>query len=164
VYCVDVTCVDSNRTMYRGQNLRGTSVSIDVFCISNLFYTNPNFQTKWWKSGAPYTRERVTLYVSVSVSRSTSLSRDIATRQLRLTHITAPHPPPRPPPRPPPPSRSSPRTSAPPSPGTASSPATAPTPRGLHPFAFQLNISAFCGIGGASRGCLGGCSGADDRV
>jgi hypothetical protein len=27
--------------------------------------------------------------------------------------------------------------------------------RGLHSSAFRLNVSAFCGIGGASRGCLG---------
>jgi len=27
--------------------------------------------------------------------------------------------------------------------------------RGLHSFTFQLNVSAFCGIGGAFRGCLG---------
>jgi len=27
--------------------------------------------------------------------------------------------------------------------------------RGLHSFTFQLNVSAFCGNGGASRGCLG---------
>ena len=25
--------------------------------------------------------------------------------------------------------------------------------RGLHSFTFQLNVSAFCGIGGACRGC-----------
>ena len=28
--------------------------------------------------------------------------------------------------------------------------------RGLHSPTFQLNLSALCGIGGASRGCLGG--------
>ena len=28
--------------------------------------------------------------------------------------------------------------------------------RGLHSFTFQLNVSASCGIGGASGGCLGG--------
>ena len=28
--------------------------------------------------------------------------------------------------------------------------------RGLHSFTFQLNVSAFCGTGGAFRGCLGG--------
>ena len=28
--------------------------------------------------------------------------------------------------------------------------------RGLHSSIFRLNISAFCGIGGAFRGCLGG--------
>ena len=28
--------------------------------------------------------------------------------------------------------------------------------RGLHSFTFELNVSAFCGIGGASKGCLGG--------
>ena len=28
--------------------------------------------------------------------------------------------------------------------------------RGLHSFTFKLNVSAFCGIGGAFRGCLGG--------
>ena len=28
--------------------------------------------------------------------------------------------------------------------------------RGLHPFIFLLNVSAFCGIGGAFRGCLEG--------
>ena len=28
--------------------------------------------------------------------------------------------------------------------------------RGLHSFTFQLNVSAFCGIGGACRVCLGG--------
>ena len=33
---------------------------------------------------------------------------------------------------------------------------TVPVPRGLHSSTFQLNISAFCGIGGALRGCLGG--------
>ena len=27
--------------------------------------------------------------------------------------------------------------------------------RGLHSFTFQLNVSAFCGIGGALRVCLG---------
>jgi hypothetical protein len=30
-----------------------------------------------------------------------------------------------------------------------------PTTRGLHSFTFQLNVSAFYGIGGASRDCLG---------
>ena len=29
------------------------------------------------------------------------------------------------------------------------------TGRGLHSSTFQLNLSAFCGIGGAFRGCLG---------
>jgi hypothetical protein len=29
--------------------------------------------------------------------------------------------------------------------------------RGLHSSTFRLNASAFCGIGGASRGYLGGC-------
>jgi len=28
--------------------------------------------------------------------------------------------------------------------------------RGLHSSTFRLNISVFCGIGGAFRGCLGG--------
>jgi hypothetical protein len=28
--------------------------------------------------------------------------------------------------------------------------------RGLHSFTFRLNVSNFCGIGGALRGCLGG--------
>jgi len=28
--------------------------------------------------------------------------------------------------------------------------------RGSHSFTFQLNVSAFCEIGGAFRGCLGG--------
>jgi len=28
--------------------------------------------------------------------------------------------------------------------------------RGLRSFTFRLNLSAFCGIGGALRGCLGG--------
>jgi hypothetical protein len=28
--------------------------------------------------------------------------------------------------------------------------------RGLHPSTFRLNVSAFCGIGGAFRGYLGG--------
>ena len=28
--------------------------------------------------------------------------------------------------------------------------------RGLHSSTFQLNLSAFCGIGGTFRGCLGG--------
>jgi hypothetical protein len=28
--------------------------------------------------------------------------------------------------------------------------------RGLHSSTFWLNLSAFCGIGGAFRGCLGG--------
>jgi hypothetical protein len=28
--------------------------------------------------------------------------------------------------------------------------------RGLHSFTFHLNVSAFCGIGGAFRVCLGG--------
>jgi len=27
---------------------------------------------------------------------------------------------------------------------------------GLHSSTFRLNVSAFCGIGGALRGCLGG--------
>ena len=27
--------------------------------------------------------------------------------------------------------------------------------RGLHSFTFRLNVSAFCGIGGVSMGCLG---------
>ena len=31
--------------------------------------------------------------------------------------------------------------------------------RGLHSFTFQLNVSAFCGIGGAFRGSFRGCSG-----
>jgi len=30
-----------------------------------------------------------------------------------------------------------------------------PSGRGLHSFCFQLNISAFCGIGGVFRDCLG---------
>jgi len=34
-----------------------------------------------------------------------------------------------------------------------------PAARGLHSFTFQLNVSAFCGIGGVLRGCLGGVSG-----
>jgi len=29
------------------------------------------------------------------------------------------------------------------------------TGRGLHSSTFQLNVSAFCGIGGAFRGCIG---------
>ena len=33
--------------------------------------------------------------------------------------------------------------------------ARAPTLRGLHSFTFQLNISAFCGIGGVFIGCFG---------
>jgi hypothetical protein len=28
--------------------------------------------------------------------------------------------------------------------------------RGLHTFTFQLNVSTFCEIGGALRGCSGG--------
>ena len=28
--------------------------------------------------------------------------------------------------------------------------------KGLHSSTFRLNVSAFCGIGGAFRGCLGG--------
>jgi len=28
--------------------------------------------------------------------------------------------------------------------------------RGLHSSTFQLNLSAYCGIGGACKGCLGG--------
>ena len=31
-----------------------------------------------------------------------------------------------------------------------------PRSRGLHSSTFRLNVSAFCGIGVASRGCLGG--------
>jgi hypothetical protein len=31
-----------------------------------------------------------------------------------------------------------------------------PSGRGLHLFTFQLNLNAFCGTGGACRGCLGG--------
>ena len=31
--------------------------------------------------------------------------------------------------------------------------------RGLHSSTFRLNVSAFCEIGGACRGCLGGCLG-----
>ena len=31
-----------------------------------------------------------------------------------------------------------------------------PPARGLHSFTFRLNVSAFCGIAGASMGCLGG--------
>ena len=34
-----------------------------------------------------------------------------------------------------------------------------PTIRGLHSSAFRLNVSTFCGTGGASRGCLGGVGG-----
>jgi len=34
-----------------------------------------------------------------------------------------------------------------------------PVTRGLHSSTFQLNLSAFCGIGGAFRGCLRGCMG-----
>jgi hypothetical protein len=30
------------------------------------------------------------------------------------------------------------------------------TGRGLHSSTFWLNVSAFCGVGGAFRGCLGG--------
>jgi hypothetical protein len=30
-----------------------------------------------------------------------------------------------------------------------------PVPRGLHSFTCQLKVSAFCGIGGACRACLG---------
>ena len=40
-------------------------------------------------------------------------------------------------------------------------PARTATPpgRGLHSFTFQINVSAFCGIGGASKGCLGAIEG-----
>ena len=31
-----------------------------------------------------------------------------------------------------------------------------PQSRGLHSSTFRLSVSAFCGIGGAFRGCLGG--------
>jgi len=31
--------------------------------------------------------------------------------------------------------------------------------RGLHSSTFRVNLSAFCGIGGALRGCLGGVRG-----
>ena len=31
-----------------------------------------------------------------------------------------------------------------------------PVARGLHSSTFRLNVSAFCGIGGVSRGCLEG--------
>jgi len=31
-----------------------------------------------------------------------------------------------------------------------------PLCRGLHSSTVRLNVSAFCGIGGANRGCLGG--------
>jgi len=34
-----------------------------------------------------------------------------------------------------------------------------PVPRGLHSSTFRLNLSAFCGIGGTFRGCLGGVQG-----
>ena len=34
-----------------------------------------------------------------------------------------------------------------------------PTGRGLHSFTFRLNVSAFCGIEGAFRGCLRGVHG-----
>jgi len=35
-------------------------------------------------------------------------------------------------------------------------PALRPGARGLHSFTFQLNLSAFCGIGGVFEGCLRG--------
>jgi len=35
-------------------------------------------------------------------------------------------------------------------------PQLVPHPRGLHSSTFRLNVSAFCGIGGASRGYVGG--------
>jgi len=31
---------------------------------------------------------------------------------------------------------------------------TVPGGRGLYTFTFQLNVSAFCGIGGARKGCV----------
>jgi hypothetical protein len=34
-----------------------------------------------------------------------------------------------------------------------------PSIRGLHSFTFQLNVSAFCGVGGAYRGYIGGVKG-----
>jgi len=34
-----------------------------------------------------------------------------------------------------------------------------PPYRGLHSFTFRLNVSAFCGTGGAFRGCSGGVQG-----
>ena len=36
--------------------------------------------------------------------------------------------------------------------------------RGLHSFIFQLNVSAFCGIGSAFRDCLGGVSGVSGGI
>jgi hypothetical protein len=36
--------------------------------------------------------------------------------------------------------------------------------RGLHSSTFQLSLSAFCGIGGAFRGCLGGVQGVSGGI
>jgi hypothetical protein len=55
-------------------------------------------------------------------------------------------------PLPPPPVPHAPRRPVPPPPH----PPGRPPPRGLHIYSFRLNVSAFCGAGGAFRGCLGG--------
>jgi len=43
--------------------------------------------------------------------------------------------------------------------GTCPGALAVPRVRGLHSSTFRLNVSAFCGIGGAFRGCLGGVEG-----
>jgi hypothetical protein len=39
-----------------------------------------------------------------------------------------------------------------------------PVVRGLHSYTFRLNLSAFCVIGGAVRGCFGGVPGVERVV
>jgi hypothetical protein len=39
-----------------------------------------------------------------------------------------------------------------------------PATRGLHSFTFQINVSAFCGIGGVYRVCLRGAQGVQGGV
>jgi hypothetical protein len=42
--------------------------------------------------------------------------------------------------------------------------ASAPVARGLHSSTFQLNVSAFCGTGSASKDCLGAVSGVSGGI
>jgi len=47
-----------------------------------------------------------------------------------------------------------------PAPPAGAAPLPLPRARGLHLSTFRLNVSVFCGTGGAFRGCFGGIQGA----